>query len=217
MPMTPEERREKDRLRQQKRRREQPEHMRAINRKSRQNNREKAIARDREYYEAHAEEKRAYALAYRAAHLEERHAYEAGYREVHREKMRLYQELYRPEHTEERREYEKAYKRAFPEKIRAKRRRRRAKQAGAPRNDLTHAQWLEIQSAQDHRCYYCGKRCKGKLTQDHIIPLSKGGAHTLHNVIGACRSCNSKKNAGPPLTPVQPMLLTIAPKKKQTS
>src|SRR6185503_10947093 len=43
--------------------------------------------------------------------------------------------------------------------------RRRAREKGAPINDLTHAQWLEIQAVQDHRCFYCGKRRKGHLTQ----------------------------------------------------
>lgn len=84
---------------------------------------------------------------------------------------------------------------------------RRARKMAAPRNDLTHQQWLDIQAAQDHCCAYCGKRCKGRLTQDHITPLSQGGSHTLHNVIGACRACNATKHTGPPLTPVQPLLL----------
>lgn len=86
-----------------------------------------------------------------------------------------------------------------------------SRKRGAAISDLTAAQWLEIQEAQGHRCYYCGKRCKGKLTRDHLTPLSKGGNHTLHNVIAVCRSCNSKKHIGPPLKPVQPFLLTIAP------
>lgn len=92
---------------------------------------------------------------------------------------------------------------------------RRARKAGVPLNDLTAAQWREIQEAQEHRCYYCHTRCKGRLTQDHLTPLSKGGSHTLHNVIGACVSCNSKKRTGPPPVPVQPLLLTIAPSKKK--
>lgn len=94
-------------------------------------------------------------------------------------------------------------------------RRRRAARAGAPVNDLTHDQWLEIQAAQNYRCYYCGKQRKGKLTQDHIQPLSEGGSHTLHNVIGACRSCNSSKGTKKPPIPVQPLLLTVAPAKKR--
>lgn len=33
-------------------------------------------------------------------------------------------------------------------------------------------------------------------------------------ITGACSSCNSKKHTGPPPIPVQPMLLTVAPRKK---
>lgn len=95
--------------------------------------------------------------------------------------------------------------------------RRRARTLNDPLNDFTHKQWLEIQIAQNHRCCYCGKRRKGKLTQDHITPFSRGGSHTLHNIIGACLSCNSKKNAGKPPIPVQPFLLTVAPAKKKAS
>ena len=34
---------------------------------------------------------------------------------------------------------------------------------------------------------------------DHMIPLSKGGGHTIYNIVPACRSCNRKKNAKFPL------------------
>lgn len=85
--------------------------------------------------------------------------------------------------------------------------RRRARKAGALSNTLTAAQWRMIQTIQKHRCYYCEKLCKGTLTQDHLTPLSQGGLHILQNIIGACKSCNSKKYTGPPLKPVQPLLL----------
>lgn len=100
----------------------------------------------------------------------------------------------------------RAYAAAHPEQAATKARNRRARIWGVE-NRLTHEQWLLIQEHQHHLCYYCGTRCKGKLTQDHITPLSKGGTHTLHNVIAACKSCNSRKNAGPPPIPVQPLLL----------
>lgn len=41
------------------------------------------------------------------------------------------------------------------------------------------------------RCCYCGR--KSKLTLDHFDPLAKGGAHCISNVVFACSSCNSKK------------------------
>jgi len=39
-------------------------------------------------------------------------------------------------------------------------------------------------------CSYCGKTAK---TIDHIMPLSKGGAHRWDNLTPACKSCNSSK------------------------
>jgi len=127
--------------------------------------------------------------AYQAQHKIERAVYMANYAATHRQKLR-------------------DYRQSHPEQFAQYRRTKHARKLHAPVNDLTHAQWLEIQLVQDHRCAYCGKRAKNKLTQDHITPLSKGGSHTLHNIIGACSSCNSKKRTGPPLTTVQPLLLT---------
>lgn len=40
-------------------------------------------------------------------------------------------------------------------------------------------------------CIYCCE--KAKLTVDHLLPISKGGPHTLSNLLPACHSCNSSK------------------------
>lgn len=59
--------------------------------------------------------------------------------------------------------------------------------------DLTAEQWEFIKRWYDHRCAYCYQ--KKSLTQDHFIPISKGGSHTADNIVPACRSCNSRKQA----------------------
>lgn len=41
-------------------------------------------------------------------------------------------------------------------------------------------------------CAYCGKELK-KATQDHFIPVSKGGHYTRNNIVPVCKSCNSSK------------------------
>ena len=41
------------------------------------------------------------------------------------------------------------------------------------------------------RCQYCGER--GRLTLDHVYPVSKGGWHRWDNVVASCDPCNSRK------------------------
>lgn len=96
------------------------------------------------------------------------------------------------------------YCRANPDKSYAKKLRRKMRLAGVV-NDLTPLQWQGILRMFRYRCAYCGKG--GKLTQDHITPITKRGGHTASNVVPACQRCNSSKHAGPPPCIVQPVLL----------
>jgi 5-methylcytosine-specific restriction endonuclease McrA len=41
-----------------------------------------------------------------------------------------------------------------------------------------------------HRCQYCGATAENI---DHVVPRSKGGAHTWENVVASCRPCNMRK------------------------
>ena len=57
---------------------------------------------------------------------------------------------------------------------------------------------------QNNQCFYC-KKDLSLLTDrevhlDHYIPLSKGGAHSITNVVWSCSSCNLQKNASIPDT-----------------
>jgi 5-methylcytosine-specific restriction endonuclease McrA len=64
---------------------------------------------------------------------------------------------------------------------------------------VTAEQWQSILNAYGNRCVYCNSS-KDRLTQDHVTPLSRGGTHTMDNIVPACQSCNSKKHANPPPT-----------------
>jgi 5-methylcytosine-specific restriction endonuclease McrA len=44
----------------------------------------------------------------------------------------------------------------------------------------------------NYACAYCGVQ-PGRLTQDHVIPLSRGGIHSASNVVPACHRCNCSK------------------------
>ena len=39
-------------------------------------------------------------------------------------------------------------------------------------------------------CQYCGGPAE---TVDHVVPRSRGGAHTWENVVAACKRCNGRK------------------------
>lgn len=57
---------------------------------------------------------------------------------------------------------------------------------------LTNSQWLEALYVYGRNCIYCGTDCVNP-TIDHVVPLSKGGDHTLENVVPACSLCNTQK------------------------
>lgn len=43
-------------------------------------------------------------------------------------------------------------------------------------------------------CAYCGNQFPAqKLTLDHVVPCSKGGARDWDNIVSACYKCNSRK------------------------
>lgn len=175
-----------------------------------------AAARSRAYNAAHKEEVRARCRAYYAANKAESAAKHRAYYAAHQVELAARSRAYIAANKVERAAYQRAYRLAHPEQIATKDARRRARKAGASVNDLTAAQWREILAAYGHRCVYCGRKMQ-RLTQDHVIPLAKGGTHTFSNVVPACRSCNAKKYTGPPLTAVQPLLLTIAASRRQAS
>ena len=72
----------------------------------------------------------------------------------------------------------------------AKRRARKANIEGFH----TVKEWIEKKALYGNRCAYCHKKLK-RPTQDHIVPVSKGGTNYIHNIVPACNRCNSSKHA----------------------
>jgi 5-methylcytosine-specific restriction endonuclease McrA len=71
--------------------------------------------------------------------------------------------------------------------------RRRARKASAETLTVTPRDWRRVLHRHRHSCAYCG--CQRPLTQEHIVPLARGGRHAIGNLIPVCRSCNSSKGS----------------------
>ena len=79
--------------------------------------------------------------------------------------------------------------------------RRRARKNASPAERFSH---LEVFDRNDWRCGLCGESVSRDLRHphpmsaslDHIVPLSKGGAHTRANSQCAHLTCNVRKGAG---------------------
>ena len=56
---------------------------------------------------------------------------------------------------------------------------------------LTERDWSRVLARSLGRCFYCGD--ESKLTMDHVVPLCRGGTHTIGNVVPACGPCNFRK------------------------
>ncbi len=138
-------------------------------------------------------------LAYRAAHRTERNAKSAEFyannidrlREQHREYAR----------TQEATERRRIYRRENMPTVLAWNATRKAMLVGAVMGDTTEIERVYRRAKEDPRvrCYLCGKLIQiGKRHVDHIVPLSKGGAHRPSNLAIACSFCNlSKKDKMP--------------------
>lgn len=200
-------------------------------------NPEKFKASGKSYYERNRDRVAAYGKEYRANNRDQIDARNKDWRQRNPDKVAAYHETsktkpeniarkkaydkrfakdsgyyakWRDEHREQIAAAGRAYRAANPERVRANAKvskfKRRCRLANV-RCDLTARQWEEIKAAYRHRCVYCGE--KTKLTQDHVIPVSKGGEHTAQNIVPACIGCNVRKR-NKPAPSFQPHLVGMA-------
>mgnify|MGYP000243421525 FL=1 len=63
----------------------------------------------------------------------------------------------------------------------------------AERCVVTSKDWQRLVDRYRGCCAYCDS--KEKLTMEHIVPISRGGRHSIGNLLPVCMSCNTRKNA----------------------
>ena len=74
--------------------------------------------------------------------------------------------------------------------------RRRACISGSKMIDPECKEFIAVTKIiESYTCSYCGAVFVDVPTVDHMVPLSRGGAHAVSNLTLACQPCNSGKCA----------------------
>jgi len=75
---------------------------------------------------------------------------------------------------------------------------RRAAVKSSSDNTITAQALEDLRKTQGNKCKYCGTTLdfseKGTVHLDHVVPLSKGGPHSITNVVWSCAKCNLTKS-----------------------
>ncbi len=156
---------------------------------------EKSRAKGRQYSQKRWSEKREKVLEeardYRARNPEKARNAVRKWREANPDKDREASLRWKKQNPDRIREMRASWYARNPDARKLYEGARRARKKGGG-TTLTKAEWLSKISEFQGRCAYCG--VDEKLTVDHVVPLSRGGAHTRTNIAPACLSCNTSKH-----------------------
>lgn len=169
------------------------ERVRGYKRKYRLANREKILAKERKRYADNLEKERERSRKYRANNPDKRLESQRNLRTKHHDKYLECNRKYRAENIEKTRAAVRKYAAANPDVHRAAAHRRRISIKNSTSVAPTAKQITELMKDP---CVYCGLPSEH---MDHVIPLSRGGEHTLDNVVPACAKCNFSKGSKLPV------------------
>jgi 5-methylcytosine-specific restriction endonuclease McrA len=103
------------------------------------------------------------------------------------------QRLYRQNNYDRRIEVEREARKRNREKYRISRNERQLRRARVEKERTYLILPKEIKKLYNDPCFVCGSTENQSI--DHIIPLSRGGNHSIGNLMTLCRSCNASKHA----------------------
>lgn len=85
-------------------------------------------------------------------------------------------------------EYMSNWRKDNPEKVLAANAKRRSRLKNNGVYFITEKDGLALYNSN---CFYCGS--DKQIQADHIIPIARGGSHSIGNLLPACATCNKSK------------------------
>ena len=119
---------------------------------------------------------------------DKRRANTARYRQNNLEKTRAATRRSMSSNPAKYKAIEKQWRLDNPEKNREKLLRRRVSLAG---NGVFRVTAKDIKQILSKPCFYCGSKSDHI---DHVLPISRGGRHSVGNLVAACAKCNLSKS-----------------------
>lgn len=186
------------------RRLDNPEKSRASNKKYTLANKEKINAHGREHYLNNIEKEKERSKKYRLNNPEKAKARNKKWQLANTEKIaaqrkqrklanpekkRAYGKKYRLDNAAEIKVSKKQYNLANPHKGRQYQSTRRARKLD---NGVFKILDKEMERLYASPCFYCGSN--ESIQADHVIPIKRGGVHSIGNLVPACASCNGSKS-----------------------
>lgn len=116
--------------------------------------------------------------------------------DANKDRHRIANKIRYQKDRERRLKYAKRYQQNNPHVVAAT----RLNRASGKKYAVSGRDLIRIICRQRNECYYCGikmtkegRALPTSLQWEHIIPKSRGGAHSIGNIVAACRSCNFDK------------------------
>lgn len=157
----------------------------------RQKNKEKIAENDKGYYEANKEKIKEYRLDYYNKNFDKISAKNKEYYEENKEEIKEKTKIYAINNPQKVRKWKKKWQDNNQEYLSVKRHIRRANKAKTE-HSLTLDQWEQCLEFFNYKDAYTGLPME-VISQDHIIPISKGGPYTRDNIVPCEININCSK------------------------